>query len=341
MDGGLALRMIAAGTIGGTLSNKIGDAQGSLNFFMHKLMHAGAGAITGAVLNPDDRQEGARAGAIGAAIAETMAEVSARAYDLEKVSEDLKKEVIQNGDQSEKALSLTEERNSIITKSVNIARFGTLGVAWLAQQDPSTAAFVGMMTVEHNFLDHLSLEMMTNPEAARETEEQAQVAREWVHEKTGIEPAVVSILVSMGPVGPLGELATMISRLTTAAENIGKARIPTSRVNPSGAKLKEPGVEGLSKIGRQGRQKRLKDLARDAKLGASDKGWLKQELNQISRRKRTDLRNPPGTDLAHKRGFEAAKGYDYRHSQLQGRDLHKLQHKFDALGRKNKTPTEV
>ncbi|MEI8321477.1 MAG: hypothetical protein WCG05_05725, partial [Alphaproteobacteria bacterium] len=183
-----------------------------------------------------------RAGAIGAAIAETMAEVSARAYDLEKTSKELSKEISQNGDQSEKALSLTEERNSIITKSVNIARFGTLGVAWLAQQDPSTAAFVGMMTVEHNFLDHLSLEMMANPEAARETAEEAQVARAWVHEKTGIDPAVVSILATMGPVGPLGELATMISRLTTAAENIGltlKAGISASRVNPSGGTVEQ------------------------------------------------------------------------------------------------------
>ena len=34
-------------------------------------------------------------------------------------------------------------------------------------------------------------------------------------------------------------------------------------------------------------------------------------------------------------GREAAKGYDYRHSNLQDRDLHRTQHKYDDFGRAN------
>ncbi len=48
------------------------------------------------------------------------------------------------------------------------------------------------------------------------------------------------------------------------------------------------------------------------------------------------MRNPPGKDLAHSRGKEAAKGYSYKHSNLQDKDLHKRQHKYDNNGRKNK-----
>lgn len=32
---------------------------------------------------------------------------------------------------------------------------------------------------------------------------------------------------------------------------------------------------------------------------------------------------------------EAAKGYSYKHSNLQDKSLHKLQHKHDNFGRKN------
>jgi hypothetical protein len=40
-------------------------------------------------------------------------------------------------------------------------------------------------------------------------------------------------------------------------------------------------------------------------------------MNAIQRGKRSTIRNPPGKDLAHERGREAAKGYDYSHSNLQ------------------------
>ncbi len=111
---------------------------------------------------------------------------------------------------------------------------------------------------------------------------------------------------------------------------------------------------GLAKcgIGRSGRQERLRELLNDPKLGKADKGWIQQEINQINRGKRKSIRLPSsskrrtlngvkyggsgGKELAHKRGFEAAKGYGYEHSNLQDKDLHKLQHKYDDKGRKNK-----
>lgn len=56
---------------------------------------------------------------------------------------------------------------------------------------------------------------------------------------------------------------------------------------------------------------------------------------QIDRGKRKNIRNPPGKVLAHERGKEAAKGYDYEHSIHQDQDLHRLQHKYNN-GKKNK-----
>lgn len=63
-----------------------------------------------------------------------------------------------------------------------------------------------------------------------------------------------------------------------------------------------------------------------------------RRMNAIDRGKRKPgtIRNPPGKDLAHERGREAAKGYSYEHSKLQDRDLHRLQHKHDDFGRANK-----
>ena len=76
-------------------------------------------------------------------------------------------------------------------------------------------------------------------------------------------------------------------------------------------------------------------MVNDDKLGMSDRSWIQQEINSIDRGQRSSIRNPPGKDLAHMRGREAAKGYDYKHSKLQDRDLHRLQHKYDTFGRAN------
>lgn len=91
-----------------------------------------------------------------------------------------------------------------------------------------------------------------------------------------------------------------------------------------------------AKGGKVGRQKRLKEVANDPKASSADRGWIKNEQRQIAQGNRRSIRNPPGKDLAHERGREAAKGYDHRYSRLQDRDLHRLQHKYDNWGRKNK-----
>ncbi|SEW25316.1 RHS repeat-associated core domain-containing protein [Chryseobacterium wanjuense] len=91
-----------------------------------------------------------------------------------------------------------------------------------------------------------------------------------------------------------------------------------------------------SNKGRSGKQARLRELSTDPKLGKADKGWLKSDINKVTKGKRTTIRNPPGKDLAHERGREAAKGYSYEYSNLQDRVLHRRQHKYDNGGRKNK-----
>ncbi len=81
--------------------------------------------------------------------------------------------------------------------------------------------------------------------------------------------------------------------------------------------------------GRAGKQQRLRDLADDDKASSADRGWIQQEINSIEHGNRTSIRNPPGKDMAHERGREAAKGYGYEDSNLQDRDLHRIQHKYD------------
>ncbi|MGR9116091.1 MAG: RHS repeat-associated core domain-containing protein [Gammaproteobacteria bacterium] len=105
--------------------------------------------------------------------------------------------------------------------------------------------------------------------------------------------------------------------------------------NWGGKSAFKKGVIGKN-AGRTGKQKRLRDLAKDDKVSSADRGWIKQEMNAIERGDRKNIRNPPGKDMSHERGREAAKGYDYEYSNLQDRDLHKIQHKYDNFGRKNK-----
>lgn len=88
--------------------------------------------------------------------------------------------------------------------------------------------------------------------------------------------------------------------------------------------------------GKQNRQERLKDLVNDPKVSSADRGWIKQEMNEVARGKKSHVRNPPGKDLAHERGRENAKGYGYEHAHIQDRATHRAQHKLDNWGKKNK-----
>lgn len=90
--------------------------------------------------------------------------------------------------------------------------------------------------------------------------------------------------------------------------------------------------------GRAGAQQRLREIAADPNTSSADRGWIRQETNAIDRGTRETIRNPPGKQLAHTRGREAAKGYDHVESpsNLQDTDLHRTQHQFDDFGRANK-----
>lgn len=103
-------------------------------------------------------------------------------------------------------------------------------------------------------------------------------------------------------------------------------------------------VKRANIYGRTGKQARLRELANDTKLGRADRGWLKNEMRHIKNGNRKTIRLPgnsrnskkPGKVLAHERGREADKGFSYKHSNMQDNDLHKLQHKYDNNGKKNK-----
>jgi len=116
---------------------------------------------------------------------------------------------------------------------------------------------------------------------------------------------------------------------------VGPAGILVHNTSPTPKELFEGGG-GVKGEGRTGDQARLRELGADDKVSSADRGWIKQEQNSIERGQRTRIRRPPGKELAHERGREAAKGYGYEHSNLQDKDLHKLQHKYDDFGRKNK-----
>jgi RHS repeat-associated protein len=137
----------------------------------------------------------------------------------------------------------------------------------------------------------------------------------------GLTSYIRDMMDTNSEVNPCGEVYRI-------AELVGE-NWPTSRG--------QQGYNVLNNIaGRAGRQARLRELLNDLKLGAADRGWIQQEVNSINRGQRNSVRNPPGKDLAHERGREAAKGYGYEHSNLQDRDLHRLQHKYDNYGRSNR-----
>lgn len=95
-------------------------------------------------------------------------------------------------------------------------------------------------------------------------------------------------------------------------------------------------VAKAAKRSRAGRGKRIRDIGKDPKTPKHHRGWIQQELNQIERGKRKYIRNPRGTEMAHPRGKESAKGHDYSETYLQDIGLHRLQHKHDKMGTLNK-----
>ncbi|QRY58013.1 DUF6443 domain-containing protein [Sphingobacterium siyangense] len=135
-------------------------------------------------------------------------------------------------------------------------------------------------------------------------------------------------LAFMSEVKIAGEVADVAKNTAKIAKTVNKAEnVAVKETKTASELLKE---------GRSGKQEKLANLGKDGKVSSKDRGWIKQEQNSIARGKRETIRNPPGKQLAHKRGKEAAKGYSYEHSNLQDEGLHRLQHKHDDYGRKNK-----
>jgi len=91
----------------------------------------------------------------------------------------------------------------------------------------------------------------------------------------------------------------------------------------------------LDKKGRLVRAARLKELVNDTRAPKHVRGYIKTQMRhrKLNGRKR-HLTNPKGFELAHERGKEARKGYNYKHTVLQNVLNHKLQHKHDGYGRK-------
>ena len=88
--------------------------------------------------------------------------------------------------------------------------------------------------------------------------------------------------------------------------------------------------------GRAGKQARLREIGQDPRQPSHVRGWIQQEQNAIAQGNRTSIRNPPGYQLAHRRGYEAQKGFGYEYSEPQHTDLDRLQHRYDDRGRENR-----
>ena len=90
---------------------------------------------------------------------------------------------------------------------------------------------------------------------------------------------------------------------------------------------------GMPQIGRGGKQKRLREIAADDKVSSTLRGEIKRDINEIKRGKRKNIRVPVGYQMAHRRGYEARKGFGYKYSDLNTIENHKRQHKIDGYGK--------
>ncbi|WP_275667942.1 polymorphic toxin type 8 domain-containing protein [Paenibacillus oryzisoli] len=72
----------------------------------------------------------------------------------------------------------------------------------------------------------------------------------------------------------------------------------------------------------------------DDKVSSFLSGDINRDINEIKRGKRDNIRVPQGYQMAHRRGYEARKGYGYEYSDLQITKNHKTQHKYDYNGKK-------
>lgn len=148
----------------------------------------------------------------------------------------------------------------------------------------------------------------------------------------------------VGNVATAAKVAKAVDKAADAAKAIDKARDMAKAVDKASAAAKavdkaKDGAKAADKAkdttrvttrraknpGRSGKQPRLREMANDPKLSSRERGWIKQELNQIKRGKRRNIRVPFGREMAHRKGFEAAKGYSYKYSDLQDIGIHRIE----------------
>ncbi|MEF2294085.1 polymorphic toxin type 8 domain-containing protein, partial [Virgibacillus dokdonensis] len=72
----------------------------------------------------------------------------------------------------------------------------------------------------------------------------------------------------------------------------------------------------VNSSGRAGKQRRLKEIADDNKVSSALRGEIRRDINEIKLGKRKNIRVPQGYHLAHRRGYEARKGYGYKYSVI-------------------------
>ena len=136
------------------------------------------------------------------------------------------------------------------------------------------------------------------------------------------------------PSAGLGWKAAAVGSILLDVAGVGQVPGTSTGVLRAGARgaaeVADSAGDVVRSSGRAGRQLRLRRLVDDVNVSSADRGWIRQEINQINRGTRGNIRVPPGRNLAHRRGFQASRGFDYRYSDLQDVDLHKLQHRYEG-----------
>lgn len=138
-----------------------------------------------------------------------------------------------------------------------------------------------------------------------------------------------------------GENPFVVFIVITIAKSVVKAIVKKAAKKAIGKSLKRGATSTAYKSsqkvakssGRTGKQARLRELANDDKISSSLRGELKRDINSINKKRRNSIRVPQGYQLAHRRGYEARKGFGYKYSDLQTIKSHKTQHKFDKYGK--------
>ena len=322
-------------SIGGTLAKEIGDKKlnKKISSVEHKVLHSALGMGVGMVMNPNNPIIGAITGGIGGFMAEVVAETLVDRSILEKETmEEL-------GQSFTPELYQKTYREKLVPYS-NIATLVVGSSICALEQDPTTALFTATNALENNFMGSIPL-----PELKPVLVECSDIAGEMAKE-------VASAFIPFYDIVEKVCKGEQITVTECAIETITAFAAPIKAIKgviKLGQRLShkfvytltsEKVIIGKKIMGRTGKQKRLRELANDPKLGKADRGWLKQEINSIaSKSKRmskksgtlkpqTNIRLPPTKQLAHYRGKRAKDGNNYEHSHLQSIDLHKLEHKY-------------